>query len=60
MVGLIMYKILVVITVRDGYSDTRSIAITSQVIEFDTLYDAQVAYASLAYNDGFEVYKLYK
>jgi len=55
-----MYKILVVITVRDGYSDTRSIAITSQVIEFESLYDANVAYSSLAHNVGFEVYKLYK
>lgn len=55
-----MYKILVVISKRGGYGTTNNIAITSQVIEFDTQYDAEVAYASLAYNDGFEVYKLYK
>lgn len=55
-----MYKILVVITMRNGYGAGATIAITSQVIEFDTRYDAEVAYASLAHNDGFEVYKLYK
>lgn len=55
-----MYKILVVITKRNGYGLGATIAITSQAIEFDTRYDAEVAYASLAYNDGFEVHKLYK
>lgn len=55
-----MYKILVVITKRNGYGSGATIAITNQVIEFDTQYDAEVAYASLAYNEGFEVYKLYK
>lgn len=55
-----MYKILVVITKRLIYGSDTAIAITSQVIEFDTRYDAEVAYASLAHNDGFEVYKLYK
>lgn len=45
-----MYKILVVITKRDGYITSNYFAITSQVIEFDTQYDAEVAYSSLAYN----------
>lgn len=60
MVGLIMYKILVVITKKDGYAVSDHFAITSQVIEFETKEGADVAYNAIVFQEGYEVNKLYK
>lgn len=55
-----MYKILVVITKKDGYTMPEHFAITSQVIDFDTREEADIAYSAIAYQEGYEVNKLYK
>lgn len=55
-----MYKILVVITKKDGYAMSDHFVITSQVIEFETKEEANIAYDAIAYQEGYEVNKLYK
>ena len=55
-----MYKILVVVTKKDGYAMVEHFAITSQVIDFNSKEEANIAYSSIAYQEGYEVNKLYK
>ncbi|AFU63788.1 hypothetical protein [Salmonella phage SSE121] len=54
-----MFKLLVVIKKCEGYSATRSIALTSQVIDFVEREDADSAFKILCAKDGYEVTKLY-
>lgn len=54
-----MFKILVVIKKTSGYSPSISVALTSQVIEFELREWAESACKALQSRDGHEITKLY-
>lgn len=54
-----MFKILVVIKKTEGYSATKSVGVTSQVIEFELKDWADEACKKLQAKEGYDVTKLY-
>lgn len=54
-----MYKLLVVVTRHSIYGSECNVAVTSQVLEFDSISVAENAYNKLSRLAGYEVTLLY-
>lgn len=54
-----MYQLFVVVTKRTGYGEDSSVAVTSQVLKFETRTAAERAYLNLKHISDYEVTELY-